>query len=197
MMWSEDQATDFENLVVAGYSYAVTAFNEADLSTQANLDPGYAAQLWQQYVQPKAALGMKLIAPPTSSAASGKTWMQSFMGACVGCQFDSCGLHFYGTDVGQFQSYVEDWHNTFSCSIDVLEYAPMDFSGGTTDSLSDIFAFYTNANSWLDDTSYVNTYYPFGFVTDMGGVNPLDAMIGSDGTPTSLALMIINDDYSP
>ena len=49
------------------------------------MDPGYAAQLWKQYIQPLKEKGYALITPACTNAPSGKTWLRAFMNACDGC----------------------------------------------------------------------------------------------------------------
>lgn len=38
----------------------------------------------------------------------------------------------------------------------------------------------------MDSTSYVEQYFAFGFMHDMGNVNPLDTMLGSNNQPNAL-----------
>lgn len=59
---------------------------------QSDLDPGYAAQLWQQYIQPLKNQGYALVTPACTNAPSGKQWMQTFFSACSGCTVSSLTL---------------------------------------------------------------------------------------------------------
>ena len=52
---------------------------------QSNLDPGYAAQLWKQHIEPKRSKGYKTCSPAMSSRPNGFQWMADFMKACDSC----------------------------------------------------------------------------------------------------------------
>ena len=51
---------------------------------QSNLDPGYAAQLWKQYLEPLRKQGYKLGSPSMSSRPNGQKWMSDFLKDCQG-----------------------------------------------------------------------------------------------------------------
>lgn len=191
-----DSISAFEQNVVAGYATTVMGFNEPDISTQSNLDPNDAAGLWMQYIQPKKDLGYKLISPAVSSGSGGIPWLQQFMAACTECTFDGCAMHYYGTDAGDFISYVENFHSTFNCPVHVTEFADQNFGGGAQASMDEIWAFYAQVNPWLDSTDYVASYFQFGVLSDLDGVNTLNALMGSDGQPTSLGYTYINNNWS-
>lgn len=49
--------------------------------------------MWKTYLEPLRALGVRLGSPAPSSAPSGKTWLQDFLGACNGgCTVDFIAL---------------------------------------------------------------------------------------------------------
>ena len=52
-----------------------------DISSQSNIDAGYAAQLWQEYMNPLKNEGYTLLSPAT---ATGTKWMTQFNDACNG-----------------------------------------------------------------------------------------------------------------
>jgi hypothetical protein len=54
-----------------------------DIITQANTDPEYAFQLWNQYFEPLVAQGYRLIGP--SVTGGGHQWLQTFLGLCTNC----------------------------------------------------------------------------------------------------------------
>lgn len=68
-------------------------FNEPDNNEQSNLDPTYAAQLWQQYMNPLKTSGIRLGSPAVSSSGAGQPWLQQFFSACTGCEVDFITLH--------------------------------------------------------------------------------------------------------
>jgi len=186
MLWGMDQISDFQRLVVPGYTNIVLGFNEPDLSTQSNIDPWTGASLWKQFIAPLQKDGYALITPAVTSGSSGKPWMQNFFGACGGCHFDGLALHWYGTDAQAFITYVTDFHTTFGLDIWVTEFACLDFAGGPQADQGQIFAFMNTVTGWMDNTPWVAHYSAFGFSTDLGGVNPLIGLINSAGFPTAL-----------
>ncbi|KAL6299131.1 glycosyl hydrolase catalytic core-domain-containing protein [Sparassis latifolia] len=199
MYWGAAQVDDCNSQVVPGYAAALMGPNEPEQPGQSNLSPGDAATLWMNNIQPKKSDGFQLISPAVSSGSAGIPWLQSFFGACGGCTFDYCALHWYGTSAQEFISYVENFYSTFSgnCpSLYITEYADMSFTGGAQDDLSGVFNFYGTVNPWMDTTSYVAGYSAFGIMTDLQGVNTNNAMMQSDGTPSSLGYTYIYDSWA-
>ncbi|KAF8803704.1 hypothetical protein BYT27DRAFT_7108977 [Phlegmacium glaucopus] len=186
MLWGYSQISDFQRLVVPGYATHVLGFNEPDLNTQSGIDAWTAASLWQQYIQPLKNHGYTLVSPATTSAPSGKKWMQDFISACHGCTIDVVALHWYGTNAQAFIAYVTDFHTTFNRNIWVTEFACQDFAGGPQADQDQVFAFMKTVTSWMDSTSFVEKYFAFGVMTDMGNVSPLNQLMNPDGTPTPL-----------
>ncbi|KAH9938396.1 glycosyl hydrolase catalytic core-domain-containing protein [Fomitopsis serialis] len=187
---SSQSISDFQNNVVAGYCTNVMGFNEPEQQGQANMDPGSAASLWQQYIEPKKDLGMGLISPAVTSDSAGIPWMQSFISACNGgCTFTAgCAAHYYGTDPQDFINYMQTFYNTLqgSCSvIHVTEFACMDFSGATTPDDGQIWNFYSTAIKWMEATPWIGSYFAFGILDDMGNVIQQDALLAG-GSVTSL-----------
>lgn len=101
-LWGPAFTESFSSTVVAGYANIALGFNEyvipyasiiyIDLSPylrpnevgQSNMDPGTAASLWIQYMEPLKALGYRIGSPATSSNPDGLVWMQQFFAACAG-----------------------------------------------------------------------------------------------------------------
>ena len=85
MLWSPKQLGDWNELVKPGYSTFALGFNEPNQAGQSDMDPGYAAQVWNQYVRPKRDMGYTLISPACTNAPSGFTWMHDshFLFECV------------------------------------------------------------------------------------------------------------------
>ena len=93
-------------------------------SSQSNLTAQQGVELWRTYVQPLKAQGIQLGSPASSSAPSGKTWLQDFLSLCGGnCTVDFIALHWYGVNSTQFVQYLQDFHNTFQRPIWVTEWA--------------------------------------------------------------------------
>jgi len=88
------------------------------------MSPQRGAELWRAHVQPLKVQGIRLGSPAPSSAPSGKTWLQDFLGACGGdCTVDFIALHWYGINSTQFVGYLQDFHSTFQRPIWVTEWA--------------------------------------------------------------------------
>ncbi|KIM45991.1 glycoside hydrolase family 128 protein [Hebeloma cylindrosporum] len=186
MLWGTKQIADFKRLVKAGYARTALGFNEPDHSGQASLDPGYAAQVWRDNMEPLKNIGYRLISPAVTSAPAGKTWLKNFINACSGCHVDAIAVHWYGTDPQAFISYVQDFHNTFGKNIWVTEFACQNFSGGSQCDQNQVNNFMNTVTAWMDSTGYVERYFAFGIMHDMVGVNPLNQLMASNGQPTAL-----------
>ncbi|CAA7259519.1 unnamed protein product [Cyclocybe aegerita] len=186
MLWGPKQISDFTRLVKPGYAHTVLGFNEPDHNGQANLDPGYAASLWKQYIQPLKNQGYSLISPAVTSAPAGKTWMRNFFNACTGCTFDAVAVHWYGTKADEFIAYVTDYHNTFGRDIWVTEFACQNFAGGAQCNAGQVVEFMNTVTGWMDNTSWVKKYFAFGVMHDMVGVNTLNQLMAPNGQPTEL-----------
>ena len=95
---------------IANGAQYLFSFNEADMSTQANLSPQAAAAAWMQYMEPFAGQ-VKLVAPSVTNSQSsgmGLNWLQSFFDACTGCTIDAVAQHWYfpTNDVGNFKTQI-------------------------------------------------------------------------------------------
>ncbi|KAH0587346.1 hypothetical protein J132_09512 [Termitomyces sp. J132] len=192
MLWGEKQISDFARIVVDGYAHAALGFNEPNQQGQSDMTPQRAAQVWQQYIQPLKAKGYSLISPAPTNAPSGKTWLQEFFSACGGCTFDGLAVHFYGTDPQAFIDYLTEMHNAFGLPIWVTEYACQNFGGGAQCDEGQVWNWMKTTKTFMDNTSWVTAYFAFGAMYDMGNVNPLNQLLGSNGQPTSLGWYYIN-----
>jgi hypothetical protein len=180
------------NLVKPGYANIALGFNEPDLAGQSNIDPGYGATLWKQYLEPLKNDGYTLGSPAVTSGASGKVWLQNFLNDCSGCTIDFITIHWYGIVASEFISYVEDFHTTFNKPIWVTEYACQNFAGGAQADEAQVQTFYSTVQAWMDSTDYVEKYFAFGIMHDMQGVNTLDQLMAASGLPTALGYQYIN-----
>ena len=109
MLWGYDEVTQFRSLVKGNYANCVLGMNEwvhdleffsninlnyvirPDLSSQSNIAPEAAAQLWKANIQPLKAQGYTLVAP---AIAYSIPWLQSFIAACTGCTVRIISYHY-------------------------------------------------------------------------------------------------------
>jgi len=174
----------WKQLVVPGYATHALGFNEPDLGDQAYLDPTYAATLWHQYMTPLRSSGYSLVSPATTSGASGMTWMKTFLGACGANCVDKIALHWYGTDAQALIEYIKLWYNTFNKVIWVTEFACMDFVNYQP--CPNVEAFAGTVKNFMDNTWYVEAYFPFAITYSLGNVNTVNQLLGGDLKPTTL-----------
>jgi hypothetical protein len=186
MLWGTNQISDFTNLVKPGYANWALGFNEPDLSGQSNLDPGYAASLWQQYLQPLKNQGYNLVSPAVTSGPGGIPWLQSFLSDCAGCDVDAVAVHWYGTDPQEFITYCKNFFTTFNKPIWVTEFACQSFTDAPQCDAAQVQTFMDTVTGWMDSTDYISKYFAFGVMHDMQGVNVLDQLMAADGQPTAL-----------
>jgi len=189
MLWGTSQLDAFEKLVQPGYANVVLGFNEPDIPGQSDLDPVTAAQIWQAHGQPLRAQGYSTITP---AVAFSKPWMNSFLGACGGCKFDHMAAHSYATSAQETIDYLTDLHNTYGMSIWVTEFACQNFQGGAQCNEGQVFAFMTKLIQWMDATPWIDKYFYYGVMTaQLININPLNALMNQDGTPTALGRLYI------
>jgi len=189
MLWGTNQLGTFENTVKAGYSNIVLGFNEPDIASQSNLDPETAAQIWMAHGQPLRAQGYQTITP---AMAFSKPWMESFLKACVDCVFDHMAAHIYATDSQKVIDYLTDLHTTFGMSIWVTEFACETFIGGNQCDEGSVFTFMNNLVQWMDATPWIDKYFYYGIMTAQEiNINPVNALMNTDGTPTQLGKIFI------
>ncbi|CAE6399955.1 unnamed protein product [Rhizoctonia solani] len=194
MLWGTKQKSSFTSLINVKKSPLVFGYNEPNQGDQSNMSAQDGAALWEETIRPLKAQGAKLVSPATTSAPSGITWIHDMNNACVGadCGFDFIALHWYGTSTDAFKAYVDNWYNTFQKPLIVSEYACQDFSGGTQCTKEQTETFHYTMGAWLDQHPGVAMYAPFGFLPDMGNVNPDNQLMGPDGGPNPLGLWYLN-----
>lgn len=111
MLWSNYTGADvtwMDNARswIANGSAHLLAFNEPELSSQSDLEPSDAADLYRQYLQPFAGQA-KLGAPAVSN--DGWDWINQFLGNCSGCTVDFIPIHWYNP--WNLTSDLENWVN--------------------------------------------------------------------------------------
>ncbi len=88
MIWNGADIDKLAPKVYQEQAKIVLAFNEPDLSSQANMNATFAAKLWIQYLEPLRASGIKLGSPAVTQ--NGAWWLREFFQACNG----SCTVDF-------------------------------------------------------------------------------------------------------
>jgi hypothetical protein len=190
MLWGPKQIPDFQRLVKPGYANTIFGFNEPDIPSQSNLSPADAAGMWKQYLEPLRSQGYRLISPAT---VKGPEWLKQFMDACNGgCHLDGLNVHFYGTSVDDMIKRLTSYHDAFNLPIYLTEFACQDFGGGPQCSRDQVFGFMSGAKKFLDSTPWIVSYSWFGVMHDMGNVNPLNRLMGSDGKPNDLGWLYLS-----
>ncbi|KAJ7693296.1 hypothetical protein B0H17DRAFT_844386, partial [Mycena rosella] len=159
---------------------------------QSNLTAQEGADMWKTYIEPFHAQGLRLGSPAPSSAPSGKTWLQDFLTACDGgCTVDFIALHYYDVNATKFAEYLTDFHDTFQRPIWVTEWACQNFNNGPQCTAAETAEFLNQTQAFMDSQDWVERYAWYGIMTDLGGVNPDDAMMDKDGKITDLGKQYI------
>jgi len=196
MLWGERQISQWTNTINQtirnrNVTHAL-AFNEPQQIAQSNLSSQQGADLWRTYVQPLKVQGIRLGSPATSSAPSGKTWLQGFIAACGDCTVDFTALHWYGINSTEFVVYLQDFHNTFQRPIWVTEWACQNFVQADGQcSQQDVINFMNATQSFMDQTEWVERYSWFGAMKEMQGVNEYNRIMGTDGRINDLGRQYI------
>ncbi|KAK1226269.1 hypothetical protein PQX77_010742 [Marasmius sp. AFHP31] len=177
MQWGAGNIENLSTTIKAQGSKVLLGFNEPDFNEQSNIDPTYAAQLWQKYIEPLKASGVRLGAPAVSSGPGGIPWMTSFMSACSNCTFDFIPVHWYGIGVAGFYDYLWQMHNRFgNRTLWVTEWATtaLDVKGSSnvfrdgscthgTLTPTEVEDFMNQTTKYLDDLAWVERYAWFGY----------------------------------
>jgi len=199
MLWGTRQIDQFTSTIQQSISQLnvthILGMNEPQQTGQSNLSPQDGATMWQTYLQPLKAQGMRLGSPAPSSAPSGKVWIQQFLDACAGnCTVDFIALHWYAINSTEFKAYLTDFYNTFQRPLWITEWACENFVNASDQcSQEEIVAFLNDTQTFMDETEWVERYAWFGTMSDLGGVNPLDAMMDKNGKINALGRQYIGD----
>jgi hypothetical protein len=129
------------------------AFNEPDISSQANMNPYYAAQLYMEQIYPWAAKGTQLGSP---AIAYNLDWMATFLSEVSkrGGHVDFICIHWYGSwkDINSFKNYVMAAHNRFGKPIWVTE---LGITTASWPSSGQVKTFMQQAFIWMESQPYV------------------------------------------
>ena len=190
MIWGAASVTA-NNLADAKQNSAgvLLGFNEPDLSSQANMTPQQALNLWPQL----EATGLELGSPAVAAnAATPGDWLDTFMKGARsdGYRVNFITVHWYGSDfvtaaaVNQLEQYLQAIHTRYDLPIWLTEYALINFSGGTTyPTNQQQTAFVTASTNMLQGLSYVQRYSWFAFPATTPGQTGL---FSPGGAPTPM-----------
>ncbi|KZT62393.1 glycoside hydrolase family 128 protein [Calocera cornea HHB12733] len=192
VFWGPDKADEWDaNILNAGTNIAMF-FNEPQEPEQSNIDALSAVPYWRTHMQYlKDQHGFRLGSAATSSNPNGIDWTNTFMQACPDCTIDFMCLHWYGTTVDDFTTYVNLWHTTYNRNIWVSEFACQNFVN-LDQQCDDVPGFMAGAVAWLDSQDFVEHHAWFGMMRDMQGVNPADGLMNQDGSLSSLGWQYVS-----
>ncbi|KAJ7032550.1 glycosyl hydrolase catalytic core-domain-containing protein [Mycena alexandri] len=163
----------------------ILAFNEPDISTQANMTPESAASYYLQYIHPLSAKGFKLATPAVTNggAPAGLTWLDAFLAACTGCKYDYIALHWYGGWIDDFTDFINA-AKKYNKPIYLTEFG---LSWDADAQASNYEEFLPLALIYLDGEPAVAKYAFFGAFHSGTGKD----MIAANGTLTTLGQMYV------
>lgn len=140
------------------------AFNEPDISTQANMSPDQCKEDYITYMNPiktadsSARLGAPAVTNGQNAAKTlGLDFLGSFMQSCgSSCQIDFVPIHWYSallsTTVDDFKTHLQSAHTLTNKPVWVTEF------GLTGSSDADIQSFMEAVLPWMDSQDWVERY---------------------------------------
>ncbi|KAF2753645.1 hypothetical protein EJ05DRAFT_489833 [Pseudovirgaria hyperparasitica] len=150
----------FADAAIASGSKHLMAFNEPDLTSQANMSPADAAKNYRTYFQQYYGKGLRLGAPSVTNGGGnmGLTWLASFMKECSDCQIDFCPVHWYDSyqNIDYFKSHMQK--ATEACNGKPIWLTEFGTNDGSDDQIS---GFLKTVLPWLDSQDYVERYAYF------------------------------------
>lgn len=165
MLWSDNNdhvpqwATNAQKAIDAGAKHLL-AFNEPDLSSQANMSPQQAATSYMKHMQPFAGKA-KLVSPAITNGGPpmGVTWLDNFLSECtkLGCTIDAIAIHIYdsASNTAYFQAYISDVVKKYGKPVWVTEF-------GASGSVADQQKFLQTMVPFLENLQGVERYSYFG-----------------------------------
>lgn len=176
-LWQIRTAAELAQLGSMPKGATLLGFNEPD---QNGMSAGQAAAYYKNQVTPlrqSGAIGA-LASPGITNGASGLPWLQDFMSQCSNCAIDFLQVHWYGPDFAMLQSQLEAVHAAFpSYQIAITEIGCTNWNPATNPSAAQISAFMTQAEAWLESTSWIKSYAFFGAMpitdTSLGVANEM------------------------
>ncbi|KAJ7481645.1 hypothetical protein FB451DRAFT_1338348 [Mycena latifolia] len=172
-LWGRDNVAGFTDTVHRVGAKTILSFNEPDMTSQSNISPGEAAQLWQQHIQPLKSDGVRLGSPAISSGPNGLPWLAAFIKACNECTIDFIAVHWYGEGADNFSKYLAGVHTQFPKPIWVTEFAE------TSRNAEAVATFMAEALEYLDAQWWIEHYSWFAYAVHLvdgsGNLNTLGA----------------------
>jgi len=157
--------TAIETALSSGSEY-ILGFNEPDMASQASMSASDAAGYYQNYITPYAGQA-KLISPAVTSSTNdgqGLSWFKSFMDQCTSCDISGLAVHWYGNNIDEFKTFVQqaiDTASSYSLSeVWITEFALSADVNGIVDQTT-TNSFVSEAISYLDSQSAVTRYSYF------------------------------------
>lgn len=151
--------SDVKTALGSGSKY-ILGFNEPDLSSQANMQPGDAATAYKSYITDLfGSSGVTLGSPAVTNGGGdmGLTWLSSFLGSCSDCNIGFVALHWYDSyaNTDYFKQHITQAHEQTGLPVWVTEF-------GTTDGSDEqISGFLEEVMPWMDEQSFVERYAYF------------------------------------
>jgi hypothetical protein len=195
MLWGGEKSKidTFKKKVKAGDKWKIImAFNEPNEPGQSNMTPQQACKVYREVITPLRNSGKKVVSPATTCGPDGLEWMKKFRSVCPDAKWDHLALHWYNTNMNDFKARLNAYHKEFpNDNIWVTEFANQNWHGAQK-SQSEVNQFYHDAMQFLEDTPWIDAYFPFGLFRDMQGVNKNCQLMKSDGSPTPLGSQFLH-----
>jgi hypothetical protein len=186
MIWGASSVTASALAQAKSNGDHLLGFNEPDMSSQSNMTPQQALDLWPQLMATGLVLGSPAVAYGGDTPGG---WLDQFMSgaAAKGYRVDFIALHWYGGDfttpdaVAQLKSYLDAVYNRYHKPIWLTEYALTDFSNGQVryPTAAQQAAFVTASTKMLAGLSYLQRYSWFGLEAD--SAKPSTALFDMSG----------------
>ncbi|TFL04933.1 hypothetical protein BDV98DRAFT_523642 [Pterulicium gracile] len=133
----------------------VFSLNEPDLN---GISPQRAVDHYLQHINPMTIRKGFPSVTSSTNGGMGLNWLQSFFNICAGrCYHDYINLHWYGSNFGQFQAFIQDANRRWPNEKIVIS----EFSLVAPASAAQQKSFFDQAIPWLDGRAYVIMYFPF------------------------------------
>lgn len=172
----------------------VLTFNEPDGPFEwggSNMDPGVAAQVWVNNIEPLREMGIRVGLPACTGAPTGLEWLKKFLNACSvvlsgdgpkrNCTYDFTTIHWYGpfdglaSHMGNYAANFPNktvWITEYNLDNQELEYTQ---------------SFYNMSAEYFDRMDYVERYSLFAaFRSGVSNVGPNAAMLNNAGELTDI-----------
>jgi len=172
--------------------------NEFNLGSQAAMSVSDVVSLWNAEVRPYGG-GKTLVSPSVTTAPDGLSQLQQFFSTCGGT--DNCGVHvisahYYGNKASDLIDYLTKMHNALPFSpIWLSEFSCQPFDGQGDCSQDQAWAFMEGVVKFCETTDWIWAYAPYGLMKDLGNVNPVNALMDSNGKPTALGQYFLDTVY--